>query len=415
MEDSIRSTDGVEDALAIRGAAGGVDCYVVPDHTRPALRRYVEACADDGPGQLWTLPNGTVTRGLNGHETAFIASEVFEEDAYLASALCARDAVVVDVGANIGLFTMRVAGDGTAARVLAVEPVNALCDVLAANLSLHGLTDRVTLDRVALGASEGRAELRFSPFLAALSSCHADEREVLCRRASTVVKLRLPAVARQAGIDLDQASAWVSAQLRDELIPVPVRPLSALLRDHGVDRVDLLKIDVEGSELLVLEGIERRDWRQIDRVAVEVQDVDGRLEAVQQLLGSNGMAVRAATANVARTTPGAHMVYGQRDTRRREEPVRRSPGLVREAEVADEARRLQRAVRAAVPEGRPLLCAPAVLHAVREAGRGPDPRPDTKVMEAIVEPLATLLGVAPVHLAPGWATTVVDEGLRIET
>ena len=68
-----------------------------------------------------------------------------------------------------------------------------------------------------------------------------------------------------------------------------VTTVSSLMRTHGVEeRVDLLKLDVEGDELAALEGVEAAHWPAIERVCVEVFDIDGRLEAVQTLLRERG-------------------------------------------------------------------------------------------------------------------------------
>jgi len=55
-----------------------------------------------------------------------------------------------------------------------------------------------------------------------------------------------------------------------------------------VEQIDLLKIDVEKSELEVLEGIEPEDWSKIQQIVVEVHDINGRLAAVEGLLKAQG-------------------------------------------------------------------------------------------------------------------------------
>ena len=38
-----------------------------------------------------------------------------------------------------------------------------------------------------------------------------------------------------------------------------------------ISRIDLLKVDVEGAEILVLQGINEADWAKIQRVALDIQ------------------------------------------------------------------------------------------------------------------------------------------------
>lgn len=54
-------------------------------------------------------------------------------------------------------------------------------------------------------------------------------------------------------------------------------------------RIDLLKIGVEKSELDVLLGIEKHDWTKIKQVVVEVHDIDCRVKKVIDLLKDNGL------------------------------------------------------------------------------------------------------------------------------
>ncbi|CAN0151235.1 unnamed protein product, partial [Ectocarpus sp. 13 AM-2016] len=60
------------------------------------------------------------------------------------------------------------------------------------------------------------------------------------------------------------------------------------MADLGVDKIDLLKIDVEGAELDVLLGIEQQDWPKIKQVVAEVHPVGDRVTRACELLGRHG-------------------------------------------------------------------------------------------------------------------------------
>ena len=83
---------------------------------------------------------------------------------------------------------------------------------------------------------------------------------------------------------------FMARTLRDVVeYPCPITTASALIDRHGIDGIDLLKVDVEGAELEVLEGVTGHDWSRIRSVVVEVQDVDGRLGAIDTLLRDYGL------------------------------------------------------------------------------------------------------------------------------
>ena len=62
------------------------------------------------------------------------------------------------------------------------------------------------------------------------------------------------------------------------------------MRDHRVESIDVLKIDVEKAELDVLRGVEDRDWPKIQQIIVDVHDFDNRLGTVTALLRNEGFA-----------------------------------------------------------------------------------------------------------------------------
>ena len=65
--------------------------------------------------------------------------------------------------------------------------------------------------------------------------------------------------------------------------------LSQLLEREGVrGAIDLLKIDVEGDELRVLQGLSSADYRRTRQVVVEVHDIHGRLDRCVSLLRRHG-------------------------------------------------------------------------------------------------------------------------------
>jgi len=86
---------------------------------------------------------------------------------------------------------------------------------------------------------------------------------------------------------------------RSEQIECTLRPLSAVLPELGVTRVDLLKVDVEMAELDVLQGITAEHWALIHLCIVEVHDVDGRLAAIRTLLEGQGLSAQSASQEAA--------------------------------------------------------------------------------------------------------------------
>lgn len=119
----------------------------------------------------------------------------------------------IDVGANIGVFTLPFArfvrGDG---RVIALEPEPANFAVLERRVRASGLKELVQLHRAVAAEREGTLYLSVNP-------AHPGDHKIA-----------------------------------DHGEPVPGLTLDRLIKDAGDPRVSLIKIDVQGAELRVLQG-----------------------------------------------------------------------------------------------------------------------------------------------------------------
>lgn len=152
----------------------------------------------------------------------------YESDLLVAVApFLRRGNHVMDVGANVGTHTVFFAGV-CGCEVTAFEPNSAATDQLAANIAANALQDRVTVEQVALGAQPARARI-------------------------------------VAGAENNLGTARTEL---DDNGDVPVGILDDYL---GARRVKLIKIDVEGSELAVLQGARRTLERDHPVVTVEAR------------------------------------------------------------------------------------------------------------------------------------------------
>lgn len=143
-------------------------------------------------------------------------------------ALVRKSKCFLDVGANIGFFTLLAARHMTDGRVWSIEPAPDNARILRANVALNDFQDRVNVLHAAASDSDG--EVYFSS-LGYESNIGA---RFTAKDAETLLARTLPGGPG----------------------PTKVRSvtLDSLLQDC---RVDLVKVDVEGHEPLVLAGMQR--------------------------------------------------------------------------------------------------------------------------------------------------------------
>jgi amino acid adenylation domain-containing protein/FkbM family methyltransferase len=255
--------------------------------------RHSAAAAAAGRDDLCELPGGLRVACVNRNEAEVVYREVFTGGGYLRHGVELEDgACVVDVGANIGLFTLYVKQRFPASRVLAFEPIPAIFDKLRVNAALHGLG--AELFACALAEREGTAPFTFYPAWSAMSGRYADAQDEQGVTRTILARDQL------AATDIADLTA---GRFAGEVVECPLKTLSQVLRENQVERIDLLKIDVEKSELDVLRGIEAEDWSRIGQIVIEVHDLDGRLETVRSLLTAQGFAVAVEQEEFLAGTP----------------------------------------------------------------------------------------------------------------
>jgi nonribosomal peptide synthetase DhbF len=200
--------------------------------------------------------------------------------------------VVLDVGANIGIFGVRAVRAFPDVKVFAFEPIPEIFAVLAANAKEHGEGRLVPLN-VGVSSAPGEARFTYYPRSPALSTSDPgvwDEQPGEFTEAVIGQTRAAAAVVWYARLVPSFLAGFVARHLRGASREVQAKlvTLSEVIDRHAIERVDLLKIDCEGAELAALEGVRADHWPRVRRVVVEVHDRDGRLDAVLALLRRNG-------------------------------------------------------------------------------------------------------------------------------
>ncbi len=163
-------------------------------------------------------------------------------------ALASKSGLVVDVGANTGLYTLVACAASESSAVLAFEPVPENVEGLVENLQDNGWLSRCDVREVAVSNAQrtGSFHVPFDRFPVSASLSETGFRNVAGELITVEVRT-----------------------LDDELAPCP--------------QVDLVKIDVEGFEHLVLDGM--NDTLERHRPAIVLEcNPDGPSDAITTIL-----------------------------------------------------------------------------------------------------------------------------------
>jgi FkbM family methyltransferase len=223
------------------------------------------------PLKLVTFPDGfQCFTHTSIEETEFIYNEVFVKQEYMRHGLTLEGAsCVFDIGANIGVFALYAKIKNPKAVIHAFEPIPDTCDVLRRNVELHRLAD-VHVHNCAVGSCAAeRRTFAYYPNMAGNST------------ATPEVKApQLKILEGQLGKDLTEFL------FRSETRYASVQTLSVFLDEQDIPSIDFLKIDVEGDELAVLQGIREEHYARIRRLALEAHTPDLADEVCAVLSGA---------------------------------------------------------------------------------------------------------------------------------
>lgn len=126
-----------------------------------------------------------------------------------------------DIGANAGVFSISAAKKIGSTRVYAFEPCSSTCALLKQNLRLNGVTE-VSVEQVALGDTIGEALLQ-------VNDRGRDGLNTLGRPTHPDSKV----IGRES---------------------VRITTVDDFMSEHHVARVDVMKADIEGAELMMFRG-----------------------------------------------------------------------------------------------------------------------------------------------------------------
>jgi FkbM family methyltransferase len=243
--------------------------------------------------QYMELPNGLVIAHRDATEARFLYQEIFEDDMYDQYGIEFPDGgCYLDVGANIGLFSVFLTRKCQPAAIHAFEPIPATFAVLSQNANRHFATC-ARLHNFGIAAESKVAEFRYTPAASSGATMYPEESpEFQQANIKFVVHLLdqsrvmryiprglKPLVARVVVWFVNTTAQRVKCQLRN---------LDDVIDEEGISQIDLLKIDAEGCETEILETMKPRTWQMTRQLIVEVHDGEQPLQRVRKLVEDHG-------------------------------------------------------------------------------------------------------------------------------
>ena len=162
--------------------------------------------------------------------------EVFLDDDYRLSRIRSPLKNVLDIGGNVGLFSLRASE--VADRITTFEPVSAQREVMERNLKRAGVLEKVEICPNAVSGNDGE-------------------------------KLRIYLSEHSTCASISEASVEYNGEVQG-YEDVETISLAGIFERYELERCDFLKCDIEGAEYPLFEAAPKETLEKVDRIAMEV-------------------------------------------------------------------------------------------------------------------------------------------------
>ncbi|MBU2477194.1 FkbM family methyltransferase [Candidatus Micrarchaeota archaeon] len=199
---------------------------------------------------------------------------VLEDQYRLKNTSLHEDSVIIDLGAQIGLFS--VYASNKAKKIFAFEPVSENYDLLVKNIKLNKLENKIMHFNLAVSDKKGKEKIFLSQNHSGGHSIYGFE-EFDEKKSSPINQF-----IKSKGFN------------KEKFIEVSSITLEEIFRINKIKHCDLLKMDIEGAEYKVLYNLPDYCFEKIQRIAMECHDLDEKKKNsgyVKKFLQSKGFKV----------------------------------------------------------------------------------------------------------------------------
>lgn len=201
-----------------------------------------------------TLPNGLhleLNSAADRRGAEFLIDEIFTRKTFCRDGFAMEPTdVVVDIGANLGVFLLWAAPQVPQGRVVAVEPLP-IVEAIARSIRVNALQN-ATCVQAAVGSGIGALELEYVPGF-----------EMVAHRRGFRLAF---------GTWLWSGIWWHQLWSGTHRFTARGLSLGQLFEEANVTQVDWLKLDCEGGEYEIFRHATASDWVRVHRLAMEFHE-----------------------------------------------------------------------------------------------------------------------------------------------
>ena len=267
-----------------------------------------------------SLPNGDSIYYIDKVTALYIYNEIYGDEVYLYGGMEIKEGdTILDIGANIGLFSRYISSQAKNLRIFTFEPVPPIFEVLVKNV--ENIPASVTNFNFGLGEKKEKIEFNYYPRVSGDSAAVAPDWEskidLMVEHYDETVAQDMP-IAKLVPKFLRKrvVRAGIKRMYKPQKVVCKIRPLSEIIEENQIDHIEFMKVDAENYEWQVLRGITDADWNKIDQIALEVHSHikggDTLLQDITTLLKEKGFKTYLGEES-RETMLNVYMLYGKKE------------------------------------------------------------------------------------------------------
>ncbi len=239
------------------------------------------------------LPDNLTIYGPNQAELRYLYKEIFKNNIYLEEGIEINEGdCVIDIGANIGMFMRNIHFKCKGkVNIYAFEPIPRTYQALRKNAAID--PDHLHTFNLGISTTEQTATFEFMPQMTLWSTAKQGFCQERYERWQTDIDAVVKPLPRIFRLPVKRFVLWRLKKRINKIqqVKCQLKPLSDIIESENIKRIDLLKIDVEGSEVSVLQGISEENWPIIKQVSMEVESKEN-LDTVTRILENHNFSIK---------------------------------------------------------------------------------------------------------------------------
>lgn len=165
----------------------------------------------------------------------YIINEIWNIGTYnYLSRFITDNSIVIDIGANIGIFSIKAAKSAKNVKVFSFEPFEENFEMLKKNVHLNSLQDNIRIVRKAVAGKPGELELFYQSQNSGIVSMHQNKDN------KSLKSFKVPAIT-----------------------------LENIFKEYDIEECQFLKIDCEGAEEVILLNTPKDLFKRIKSITIE--------------------------------------------------------------------------------------------------------------------------------------------------